>query len=156
MALGELADAIFLGIVVANAAIGSVQEIRAKLALERLAALVAPRARVLRSGRPRLLGVEAVVVGDRILLEPGDQVVADGDVVSASALEIDESILTGESAPVGRAGWETPSSRARLRSRAPARTSQPPSATRATPSGSPARRARSGTRRRRSSAASTG
>ncbi len=86
VALGELADAIFLGIVVANAAIGSVQEIRAKLALERLAALVAPRARVLRSGRPRLLGVEAVVVGDRILLEPGDQVVADGDVVSASAL----------------------------------------------------------------------
>ena len=102
VALGELADAIFLGIVVANAAIGSVQEIRAKLALERLAALVAPRARVLRSGQPRFLGVEAVVVGDRILLEPGDQVVADGDVVSASALEIDESILTGESAPVAR------------------------------------------------------
>jgi magnesium-transporting ATPase (P-type) len=107
VALGELADALFLGIVVANSAIGSIQEIRAKRALERLAALVVPHARVVRSGRPRLLEVEQIVAGDRILLEPGDQVVADGEVVEASSLRVDESILTGESAPVPRAAGET-------------------------------------------------
>jgi magnesium-transporting ATPase (P-type) len=106
VALGELADALFLGVVAANAAIGSVQEIRAKRALDRLAALVAPRARVARSGGPRLVGVDEVVVGDLILLEPGDQIVADGEVVDANALQIDESILTGESAPVTRSVGE--------------------------------------------------
>jgi magnesium-transporting ATPase (P-type) len=107
VALGELADALFLGVVVANATIGSVQEIRAKRALDRLAALVVPRARVVRSGSPRLVGVDEVVAGDLILLEAGDQVVADGEVVAANALRIDESILTGESAPVTRSVGET-------------------------------------------------
>jgi cation-transporting ATPase E len=107
VALGELADALFLGIVVVNAAIGSVQEIRAKRALERLAALVAPRARVVRSGQVRQLAVEDVVPGDVLVLQPGDQVVADGEVVSANALAIDESILTGESAPAAREGGDT-------------------------------------------------
>ncbi len=102
VALGEAADAIFLGIVVANALIGSVQEIRAKRALEQLAALVKPTAQVVRDGRARELDVGDVVRGDLVLVEPGDQIVADGEVVAAEALRIDESILTGESEPVGR------------------------------------------------------
>ncbi len=106
VALGEAADAIFLGIVVANALIGSVQEIRAKRALEQLAALVKPTAQVVRDGRARELDVGEVVRGDLVLVEPGDQIVADGEVVAAEALRIDESILTGESEPVGRAVGE--------------------------------------------------
>jgi magnesium-transporting ATPase (P-type) len=102
VALGELADALFLGIVVANALIGCVQEIRAKRALERLAALVKPTATVVRGGRPHELDVSELVVDDLVLLQAGDQVVADGDVVAAEALRIDESILTGESEPVAR------------------------------------------------------
>jgi P-type E1-E2 ATPase len=100
LALGEVADALFLGIVVANAVIGSVQEIRAKRALERLAALVRPEARTIRGGRERTLHTGEIVVGDLIALQPGEQVVADGTVVSADGLRVDESILTGESRAV--------------------------------------------------------
>ncbi len=98
--LGEVADALFLGIVVANAVIGSMQEIRAKRALERLAALVRPEARVVRDGVERPLHVSEVVSGDLVALQPGDQVVADGTVASSEGLRIDESILTGESNPL--------------------------------------------------------
>jgi magnesium-transporting ATPase (P-type) len=97
IALGELADALFLGVVAANAAIGSFQEIKAKKALERLAALVKPVARVVRSGRERELDVSEVVEGDLVRAEPGDQIVADGTLVAGQGLRVDESILTGES-----------------------------------------------------------
>ncbi len=100
--LGEVADALFLGIVAANVIIGSTQEIRAKKALERLAALVRPEARVVREGARRLVGVEDVVEGDLVALQPGDQVVADGMLEEADALRLDESMLTGESEPVRR------------------------------------------------------
>ena len=75
---GDWRDALFLGILVANTSIGIVQEVRAKRALERLAALVAPTATVVRDGRPRPLHVDEVVPGDLVRLAPGDQVVADG------------------------------------------------------------------------------
>ena len=102
LALGEVADALFLGIVVANAAIGATQEIRAKRALDRLAALVKPHARVVRDDREREVDAADVVIGDLVRLHAGDQVVADGELLSADALRIDESILTGESEPVAR------------------------------------------------------
>jgi P-type E1-E2 ATPase len=107
VALGELADALFLGVVVANVAIGCTQEIRAKRALERLAALVAPTARVVRDGSQRIADVEELVVGDLVALGAGDQVVADGELVTAESLRLDESILTGESWPVRRGPGET-------------------------------------------------
>jgi cation-transporting ATPase E len=103
LAFGQAQDALFLGVVVANAGIGITQEVRAKRALDRLAALVAPTARVVRDGRELDLPVEAVVGGDLVRVQPGDQVVADGTVRDASGLRIDESILTGESDAVSRA-----------------------------------------------------
>jgi P-type E1-E2 ATPase len=90
-------DALFLGILVSNIAIGSFQEIRSKRALDRLAALVAPDANVVRSGSDQRVPVEQVVVGDLVRLGSGDQVVADGTLVSADGLALDESNLTGES-----------------------------------------------------------
>jgi P-type E1-E2 ATPase len=99
---GEWQDALFLGVLVANASIGSVQEIRAKRALDRLTALVAPSATVVRDGEPRELTVERLVVGDLVRVGPGDQIVADGVLDEARALRVDESILTGESRPVER------------------------------------------------------
>jgi P-type E1-E2 ATPase len=102
LAYGEWQDSLFLGILVFNSAIGISQEIRAKRALDRLAALVAPTASVVRDGAVREVGVDGVVVGDLVRVQAGDQVVADGEVVSASGLALDESILTGESRPVGR------------------------------------------------------
>jgi P-type E1-E2 ATPase len=90
-------DALFLGILVSNIAIGSFQEIRSKRALDRLAALVAPDAVVVRGGLDHHVPVEQVVVGDLVRLGAGDQVVADGTVVTADALALDESNLSGES-----------------------------------------------------------
>jgi cation-transporting P-type ATPase E len=103
---GDWRDGLFLGILVANTGIGIVQEVRAKHALDRLSALVAPTATVVRDGRPRPLHVDEVVPGDLVRLAPGDQVVADGGLVAAEGLALDESILTGESAPVRRGPGE--------------------------------------------------
>jgi len=99
---GDGRDALFLGIIVANAGIGITQEVRAKRALDRLSLLVAPHARVVRDGSVRQLPVEGVVVGDVVILEPGDQLIADGRLLAASDLRLDESILTGESEPAHR------------------------------------------------------
>ncbi len=100
---GDWRDAVFLGILILNAGIGIVQEARAKASLDRLAALVAPRATVVRDGRPIEVDIAEVVSGDLVLVGAGDQVVADGRVVRGDALGVDESILTGESEPVVRA-----------------------------------------------------
>ena len=103
---GDVRDALFLGIIVANSAIGIIQEVRAKRALDRLSLLVAPRARVQRDGAAREIPVDEVVLDDLVLLEPGDQLIADGEVIAASDLRVDESVLTGESDPARRAAGE--------------------------------------------------
>lgn len=102
LVFGDWRDALFLGIVLANTGIGIGQELRAKRKLDELAALVAPRATVVRDGEPRSLHVSEVVIGDLVRLAPGDQVVADGPLRASAGLYLDEAILTGESAPVGR------------------------------------------------------
>jgi cation-transporting P-type ATPase E len=106
LAFGDWRDALFLGVLVANTAIGITQEVRAKRTLDGLALLVAPRATVVRDGTRREAGPEGLVAGDLVLVEAGDQLVADGHLVRARELRLDESILTGESAPVARAVGE--------------------------------------------------
>src|SRR6185312_13320321 len=96
----------FVGILISNIAIGSFQEIRSKRALDRLASLVMPEAVVVRDGVDRRVSVSGVVVGDLVRLAAGDQVVADGTVVSAEALALDEANLTGESEPAVRGPGE--------------------------------------------------
>jgi cation-transporting P-type ATPase E len=100
VAFGSWKDSLFGAIIVINAAIGIVQELRAKIALDRLAVLTAPSARVVRDGLHTDVPVASVVLGDLVLVSSGDQVVADGEVTDSNSLEIDESLLTGESAPV--------------------------------------------------------
>jgi cation-transporting ATPase E len=99
---GNPKDALFLGILVANVAIGTFQEVRAKRALDNLAALVVAKATVVRGGEPRQVPVDEVVVGDLVRIGSGDQIAADGDLVRAEGLALDESELTGESEPVLR------------------------------------------------------
>jgi cation-transporting ATPase E len=106
LVFGDPRDALFLTIIVGNAGIGITQEIRAKRALDRLSLLVAPQARVRRDGQVRQLAVSEVVVGDVVALQPGDQVVADGRLLTARELRLDESVLTGESEPVRRIAGE--------------------------------------------------
>jgi cation-transporting ATPase E len=99
---GNPKDALFLGILVANVAIGTFQEVRAKRALDKLAALVVAKATVVRDGVPRQVPVADVVVGDLVRIGSGDQVPADGELVRSEGLALDESDLTGESEPVVR------------------------------------------------------
>ncbi|MHA7176139.1 HAD-IC family P-type ATPase [Arthrobacter sp. Sr24] len=102
LVVGDPRDALFGFIVVANAAIGVVQEYRAKRTLDKLAVLHAPRARVLRGGLELEMAVAEVVHDDVLLLRTGDQVPADATILFSEALEIDESLLTGESDPVAK------------------------------------------------------
>ena len=106
LAFGDWRDALFLGVIIANSSIGITQEVRAKRALDRLSLLVAPHARIRRDGSVRPVAVEDVLVEDVALLEPGDQVTADGQLLSAADLRLDESILTGESESTRRAVGE--------------------------------------------------
>ncbi len=106
LAFADWRDALFLMIVVTNAGIGIWQELKAKRALDALAALVAPHARVVRDGDTFEVPVGEVVVGDLVRAEAGDQIVADGVVRESTGLLLDESILTGESLPVVRADGE--------------------------------------------------
>jgi cation-transporting ATPase E len=90
------------GMAIVNSAIGLFQEIQAKRQLDQLALLVESRARVVRDGKVLEIPSGEVVLGDHIRLAAGDSVVADGPVLEAEFLEIDEALLTGESDPVRR------------------------------------------------------
>src|SRR5262249_10801994 len=90
------------GMATINTILGLVQEIRAKRHLDQLTLLVETRARVLRDGKEVEISADDVVLGDYLLLRTGEPVVADGTVVDAHFLEVDEALLTGESDPVPR------------------------------------------------------
>ncbi|UMY33503.1 HAD-IC family P-type ATPase [Burkholderia contaminans] len=100
---GPWRDALFGGVLAANSLIGIVQEWRAKRTLDRLALLHQPRARARRDGRAIEIDVADIVNDDLIGVERGDQIVVDGVVVASSGLQVDESLLTGESEPQDKA-----------------------------------------------------
>ena len=102
MVAGFPADALFAGVVVSNSVIGIAQELKARRTLHKLAVLSAPRARVVRDSETLVVGTSEVVADDILALQPGDQIVVDGEVVAAVGLEVDESLLTGESDPVDK------------------------------------------------------
>jgi cation-transporting ATPase E len=96
LGLGLYADSIFGLIAVINSYIGIRQELKAKRTLDELAVLVAPHAKAMRDGAAVSLLAEEVVPGDVIQIEPGDQLVADGEVLRSRGMTLDESMLTGE------------------------------------------------------------
>ena len=100
MVFGNWRDALFGWVIVLNSGIGIYQEMRAKLVLDRLNLLTAPAAKVVRDGEARDIPIGEVVLGDVLQVASGDQIVADGDVLVSRDLELDESLLTGESLPV--------------------------------------------------------
>jgi len=102
IAVREWRDALFGIVLVLNTAIGIIQELRAKATLDRLTLLSAPRVHVLRDGEISEVDAHQVVADDVIRLAPGDQVPVDGTLLGGPGLdpvglEIDESLLTGES-----------------------------------------------------------
>ncbi len=102
-ALGHWGDAaVILGVVLANALIGALQEGRAERSMAALRKLSELRSRVLRDGREQQLAARDLVPGDVLLLAAGDAVGADARLLEASSLAAAEAALTGESVPVGK------------------------------------------------------
>jgi len=94
---------VILGVVLANALIGFIQEGRAERALDAINAMIDPHASAFRDGQRITIAADEVVPGDMILLEAGDRVPADVRLVKARNLRVDEALLTGESVPADKA-----------------------------------------------------
>jgi len=102
--VGHFIDVVvIMAALVLNAAIGFTQESRAERAMEALVRMAAPRAKVIRDDRIRMLPAKEIVPGDVLLLETGDKVPADARLADISNLKVDEATLTGESMPVDKA-----------------------------------------------------
>ncbi len=94
-------DLVFLGVIVVNTLIGIVQELRSKRTLDKLRILTSPKARAVRSGQIVTLPTEELVRDEIVVLSAGDQVCADGVVVSGSA-RVNEALITGEADEVAK------------------------------------------------------
>lgn len=96
--LGHFIDAVvIIAVVLVNAVVGFVQEGKAEKSLNAIRDLIAPEAHLLREGQRRIVLAQDIVPGDIVVLEAGDRVPADLRLIRASALRIEEAILTGES-----------------------------------------------------------
>ncbi len=102
MLTGSWINGAFGLLIIANSIIGIVQEMRAKHTLDSLAVVGEAHPTVMRDGAKQQITQEEVVLGDVIVVTPGEQIVVDGIVASASYLEMDESLLTGESDAVAK------------------------------------------------------
>ncbi len=96
--LGLWGDAfVSVGVVMMNVIVSVVQEFRAKRKLDQIALLTRPRAAIIREGQERSVDPSEIVLGDLIVVRSGDQIVVDGVVVGDGQMDVDESLLTGES-----------------------------------------------------------
>ena len=94
--VGSFRNLTFLPVVIINTLIGIVQEVRSKNVLEKMSMLNAPHARVVRDGKVRKVNSEELVLDDIVIFSAGNQICADA-VVSAGEIQVNESLLTGES-----------------------------------------------------------
>lgn len=102
LSTGSIIDGMFGLLIVANSAVGIIQEVRAKRTLDQLAIVSQAKPTVRRDGVAQQVSPGEVVLDDLIELGPGDQIVVDGEIEEASALEVDESLLTGEADPIDK------------------------------------------------------
>lgn len=99
---GSPKNSIFVGVIIVNTLIGVIQEIRAKGILENLSVISTAQAKVVRDGKIQTISIEEIVLDDILYLESGMQVLADGKLIYGNGLEIDESMLTGESDSIAK------------------------------------------------------
>ena len=100
-AAGAYSNMLFIGVIILNILIGIAQELKAKKLVDELSILNRPRVRVIREGKEQVIGLEEVVKDDLTVLQSGDQICSDS-VVADGELEVNESLLTGESDGVGK------------------------------------------------------
>ena len=97
---GQFKNMTFMGVVIVNAVIGIVQELKVKKVVDKLTVLTASKAHVVREGEKYEIDIEEVVKDDILIVINGDQICADCTVLECDGLEVNESMLTGESKPV--------------------------------------------------------
>ena len=103
MMTGQIKNVLFLGTAISNTLIGIIQELKVKSLIDQLSVITTTKVMVLRGGTKNEISVNDIVLDDIVYLEPGDQVVTDGSVYNCQGLEVNESMLTGESKPVKKA-----------------------------------------------------
>ena len=104
---GQYKNMLFMGVVIANSLIGIVQELRVKKVIDRLSVITATKAHRRTGNGLEEIPVEEIRVGDELYFASGDQITADCSVLSSDGLEINESMLTGESVPVVKKPGDT-------------------------------------------------
>ena len=104
--VGSFKNLLFLGVIFSNAAIGSFQGIRAKRTIDKLSLISAPKVSVLRDGALQSIAVHEIVLDDVMHLANGQQICADA-VVRQGEVEVNESLITGESDPVVKRAGDT-------------------------------------------------
>lgn len=107
LATGSWKNALFGLLIIANSGVGIIQEIRAKKTLESLSIVSRAKPTVIRDGQHTEIDRESIVLDDLIVLGSGDQIAVDGTVTEATGLEVDESMLTGESDPMVKQPGDT-------------------------------------------------
>lgn len=97
---GQYKNVFFMGIVVSNSLIGIIQELKVKKLIDALSVITATKARLIAGGEIREIPIDELQPGDILQVGAGDQIVADCAVLTSGGLEVNESLLTGESVPV--------------------------------------------------------
>ncbi len=99
--LGRASDALVsVGVIAINLVVSVVQEVRAKRMLDHIALITRPAVTVVREGSQKKVDQAEIVVGDILLVDTGDQIVVDGRMLSEEAIQVDESLITGEADPI--------------------------------------------------------
>ena len=104
--MGEMTEAItIIAIVIVNAILGFAQEFKTEKTMEALKSLAAPTAKVIRNEQQVSIPAEEIVPGDVLIIETGDRIPADAAIIECKSLQVDESLLTGESVPVDKSSF---------------------------------------------------
>lgn len=104
---GQYKQMLFLGVVISNTLIGIVQELKVKKLIDKLSVITATKARRITDDGIQEIRIDEIRTGDTLCLACGDQIAADATVVSSDGLEVNESLLTGESVPVHKNPGDT-------------------------------------------------
>lgn len=97
---GQIKNLTFMGVIIINSVIGIVQELKVKKLVDNLSVITATKVKVIRQGAQQQIPIEELVMDDVMVLESGNQIGADATVLSAVGMEVNESMITGESKPV--------------------------------------------------------
>lgn len=104
---GQIKNLTFLGVIICNSVIGIFQELKVKKLIDELAVITASKAKVCRNGEFKDIPIEDLVLDDLIAVENGNQIGADCEVLESEGIEVNESMITGESRPVRKVPGDT-------------------------------------------------